>query len=107
MRLLHVVFVACLENATLSLLIVKEPELHLDVHRVLKLLDSLLHRPKVAREVVLGLLFDEWKYDGQLVEEVVYGVQDRVQWQIGVSREEKLMLHQDGDLDAELLLAAR
>ena len=107
MRLLHVVFVACLENAALALLIVKEPELHLDVHWVLKLFDSLLHRPKVAREVVLGLLFDERKYDGQLVEEVVDGVQDRVQWQIGVSRKEKLMLHQDGDLNAELLLAAR
>ena len=77
------------------------------VHWIFKLFDSLLHRPKVAREVVLGLLFDERKYDGQLVEEVIYGVQDRVQWQIGVSRKEKFMLHQDGDLDAELLLATR
>ena len=51
--LLHVILVGCLKHALLALLIMEEPEFHLDVHRVLKLLDTLFHRAKVASEVVL------------------------------------------------------
>ena len=84
MRLLHVVLVARLKYASLALLIVKEAQLDLYVHRVFKLFDPLLHRSKVACEVILRFFFDEWEYYCQLVEEVVDCVQDRVQWQIGI-----------------------
>ena len=53
MRLLHVVLVARLKYASLALLIVKEAQLDLNVHRVFKLFDPLLHRSKVACEVIL------------------------------------------------------
>lgn len=43
----------------------------LDVHWVFKLFDALLHRTKVGREVVLRLFLDEWKNDGELVEEII------------------------------------
>ena len=84
MRLLHVVLVASLEYASLALLIVKEAQLDLNVHRVFKLFDPLLHRSKVACEVILRLFFNEWEYYCQLVEEVVDCVQNWVQRQIGI-----------------------
>ena len=74
MRLLHVVFVAGFEHPAFSLLIMEKPQLDLDIHWVFKLLDPLLHRSKVAREIILGLLFDEGKNDGQLIEEVIHCV---------------------------------
>ena len=82
--LLHVILVGCLEHTPLALLVVEEPEFHLDVHRVLKLLDALLHRAKIASEVVLRLFLDKREYDGELVEEVVDSVEDGVDWQVGV-----------------------
>lgn len=93
MRLLHVVLVARFEDAPLALLVVEEAEFDLDVHWIFKLFDPLLHGAEVAREVVLGLLFDERENDRQLVEKVVDCVQDRVQWQVGVGRQEELVLH--------------
>ena len=47
LRLLHIILVACLEYASLTLLIMKKAQLNLNVHRVLKLLYSLLHGAKV------------------------------------------------------------
>ena len=82
LRLLHVVFVAGLEDSALSLLVVEESQLDLDIHWILKLFDALLHGAKVAREVVLGLLLDEGEDDGQLVEEVVHRVQNGVHRQV-------------------------
>ena len=86
MRLLHVVLIAGLKDAPLPLLVVEKAQLDLDIHRVFKLLDSLLHRAKVARKVILRLFFHEWEYDGQLVEEVVHSMKNRMEWQIGVCR---------------------
>ena len=74
MRLLHIILITSLEDASLALLIVKESQLDLDVHRVLKLFNSLLHRAKVARKVILRLLLDKGKDYCQLVEEVVHSV---------------------------------
>ena len=84
MRLLHVVFVAGLEYAPLPLLIVKEAQLDLNIHWVFKLFDPLLHRSKVACEVIFRFLFDEREDYCQLVEEVVDCVKDGMQWQIGI-----------------------
>ena len=84
MGLLHVIFVAGFEYASLALLIVKKAQLYLNVHRVFKLFDPLLHRSKVACEVILRFFFDEWEDYCQLIEEVVDCVQNRVQWQIGI-----------------------
>lgn len=106
MRLLHVVFVASFEDSALTLLVVEKAQFHLDVHWVFKFFDSLLHRAKVACKVVFGLFFDERKDDGQLVKKVIDSMQNGMQGQIRICREEKLMLHQYCDLDAELLLSA-
>jgi len=84
-RLLHVLLVAGLEDAPLALLVVEEPQFDLDVHRVLKFLDSLLHGSKVRGEVRLALFLHKWEYDCQLVEEVVDCVQDWMHWQVSVS----------------------
>ena len=62
MRLLHIVFVAGLEYAPLSLLIVKEEQLDLNIHWVFKLFDPLLHRAKVACEVILCVFLNKRKY---------------------------------------------
>ena len=93
MRLLHVVFVACFKHASFTLLIMEKAKFDLDVHGILKLFDALLHCAKVACEVILWLFLDEWEYDGQLIEEVVDGVENGMQGQIGIRREEELMLH--------------
>lgn len=104
--LLHVVLVRSLEDPLFGLLRMEEPQFDADVHRVLELFDSLLHRAEVGCEVGAGLLLDEGENDRQLVEEVVDGVEHWVQGQIGIRREEELVLHQHRDLDAELLLPA-
>lgn len=83
-RLLHIVLIAGLEDATLPLLVVEKAKLDLDVHWVLKLFDPLLHRAKVAREVILRLLLHEGENYRQLVEEVVDGVQDWMQGEVGI-----------------------
>jgi len=77
--LLQVVLVAGFEHALFVLLIVEKPQFDLDVHRVFKLFDSLLHRAKVGCEVVFGLLLNKWKHDCELVEKVVDSVENRVQ----------------------------
>ena len=84
MGLLHVVFVAGLKHASFALLIVEKAQLDLNVHWVFKLFDSLLHRSKVACEVIFRLFFYEWEDYCQLIEEVVDCVQDWVQRQIGI-----------------------
>ena len=79
MWLLHVVLVAGLEDTPLTLLVVEKAQLDLDIHRILKLLDALLHRAEVAREVVLGLLLNEGKNNCQLIEEIVDRMQNRME----------------------------
>ena len=79
MWLLHVVLVAGLEDTPLTLLVVEKAQLDLDIHRILKLLDALLHRAEVAREVVLGLLLNEGENDRQLIKEIVDCVQNRME----------------------------
>ena len=79
MWLLHIVLVAGLEDTPLTLLVVEKAQLDLDIHRILKLLDALLHRAEVAREVVLGLLLNEGENDRQLIKEIVDCVQNRME----------------------------
>ena len=79
MWLLHVVLVAGLEDTPLTLLVVEKAQLNLDIHRILKLFDALLHRAEVAREVVLGLLLNEGKNNCQLIEEIVDRMQNRME----------------------------
>lgn len=71
----------------------EEPQLHLYVHRILKLLDTLLHSAEVGGEVALALFLHEGEGDGEEVEKVINSVQNGVQGVVGVSRQEELMLH--------------
>jgi hypothetical protein len=105
--LLHVVLVRCFENALLGLLRVEKAQFDGDVHGVLEFLYSLLHRAEIRSEVGAGLFLHERENNRQLVEKVVYRVQHRVQWQVCVHGQEKLMLHQHRDFNAKFLLAAR
>lgn len=107
MRLLHIVFVRSLKNSLFDLLRVEKSEFHRNVHGVLKLLDSLFHRAKVGSEVRTAFFLHEGKCDGELVEKVVHGMQHRMQGQVRVRTQEKLMLHEHADFDAELLLSTR
>ena len=79
MWLLRIVLVAGLEDTPLTLLVVEKAQLDLDIHRILKLLDALLHRAEVAREVVLGLLLNEGENNCQLIEEIVDRMQNRME----------------------------
>jgi hypothetical protein len=57
---------------------VEEPQFYLYVHRVLELLDTLLHRTEIGSEVALGFLFDEGEGDSEQVEKVVNSMEYRV-----------------------------
>ena len=52
-RLLHIILIARLEHASLTLLSVEESQLYLYVHRILKLFDALFHGAEIACKVVL------------------------------------------------------
>jgi len=79
MWLLHVVLVAGLEDTLFTLLVVEKAQLDLDIHRILKLFDALLHRAEVAREVILGLLLNEGENNRQLNEEIVDCMQNQME----------------------------
>jgi len=85
MWLLHIVFVAGLEDATLALLIVEKTQFYLDIHWILELFDSLLHCAEVACEVVLGLLLDKGKNNCQLIKEIVDRVQNWMKRKVRIS----------------------
>ena len=80
LRLLHVVLVAGLEDSALSLLVVEESQLDLDIHWILKLFDALFHRAKVASKIILSIFFHKWENDSQLVEEIVDRMKNGMQW---------------------------
>ena len=63
LRLLQVVLIGGFEHTTLALLIVKEAEFHLYIHRVFELLYALFHCAEVGRKVAFRLLFHEWEGD--------------------------------------------
>lgn len=78
MRLLHVILVASLEDPLLRLRRMEKSKFDGYVHRIFELFDTLLHGAKVGGEVGSRLLFNEGEYDSELVEKIVYSVQNWV-----------------------------
>ena len=85
----------------------EKSQLDLNIHWIFKFLYALLHSAKIAREIVFCIFFDERENNGQLIEEIVDRMQNWMQREICICREEKLVLHEHSYFYAELLFPTR